>query len=124
MSASSNDADKHTVAQVVDDDAEIGVESLTLQNFIDHQATRDFCKQALENVTYANAEFIIDKNALIVRMAPIDRAVPVAVSQAHWSRLLDHLHYLVLAAHSEQRRMYDSMLTKMYCPCMANIFYT
>lgn len=53
-----------------------------LQAFLQYQATDAFRKVVQENVERASAEFIVDKNGLVVRKSPIDKAIQTIVSQA------------------------------------------
>lgn len=74
----------------------------TIGEFLQHQATNRYCRQATQSRGTANCEYIIGKNGLIVQLAPIDGSVQVLVPQVLWECLLYHSHHLVMVGHPGQ----------------------
>lgn len=125
MTVISDKADIQVESHVAENnDARERGASPTLQYVLHHQDTDTFCKKALENVGQANAWYTVNKNRLIVRMAPIDGAVQVVVAPALRSRLMYQSNYAVMAGHSGQRGIYDSARRAFHLPHVVNDVYT
>lgn len=90
----------------------------------DFLATEPYCNHAAQRAGTRNTEFKIDKNGLIVRVAPIDDAVQILIPRALWERLLYHSNHLVMAGHPGQHQMYDSMQGKFFWPHIANNLFS
>lgn len=104
----SDKANKRAIARLVKEhEAKKRGEPPTLQDFLQHQATKAFCGQTAQKVGKANVKLTIEKNRLTVQMATIDTAFQVVVLQALLKRLPYHSNYLVASGHHGQHEMYN-----------------
>lgn len=116
---------RQAFAQVVEDNDSLTEEAeYIIADFLRHQKTNLYIRQAAQSVSTINVESAIDKNGLIIRVALIDCVVHISVPQALWERVLYHSGNLVNAGHSGQRRLYDSMRSEFLWPHMDKIVYT
>lgn len=125
MATLSDEAEIRATVQIAENnDAEKESTVPPLRTCKQQQAMDVFCKQMAENVDWANAEYTVYKNGLIVQIVFIDGVFEVLLPQPPWNRLLYHSHYPVMAGHPGQQLMYDSMRRKFHWPHMANDVYT
>lgn len=56
----------------------------TIADFLQHQASHFYCIQATLDIGTTNVEYTIERNGLIVQVAPTDGAVHILAPQALW----------------------------------------
>lgn len=84
-----------------------------MKEFLQVTAKYPDCEQAALSEGAADSEYMIDKNKLIARVAPIDGAVQL-VARALCNRIMYSSHHPVMAGHPCQRHLHDSMQMEFY----------
>lgn len=82
-----------------------------------------YCHQALSTVRLPGTMYNFDKNGFLT-MAPIYRAMQRVVPSFLPAGLLYKSHYMTLAGHPREGRMYNTMRTENYWRHMADGIYT
>lgn len=69
----------------------------SIADYQQNRATDHYCRQVAQSMGTTNAEYIIDKNRLTIRLAPVNGAVQILVSQALREYNLYHSDHHVMA---------------------------
>lgn len=95
----------------------------TLTAFIKAQGKNLFSQQTAKQTGQSETEFSFNKDGVLIRRGPNDRAMQKLVTQLTRLHILYLSHHPPLAGHTGLRRMYPTMRQSYYCPNMVQDVY-
>lgn len=118
------DADRDDIIQLNAQKEKLIDTPPTLEELMTEQALAEYCRAASLNVCDAGFKFNADQRRLHAQKSIVNDSIQIVEPTSLWARILYLVRHPLMAGHTGQRQIYETMRRLYYRPHMVNDAYT